>query len=77
MPNGNLDKINSSAIPELHKKQFTPLENSHEISCSIKAIYLDLSMPLYGMSPQQYIEGTRYHNECFHKLNCVSSVIGY
>lgn len=77
MPNRNLNQINSSAIPELNKKQFALFENSQEVSGSIKAFYLDLSMPLYGMSPQQYIEGTKYHNECFHKLHSVPSLIGY
>ena len=71
MPNRNLEKTDSSVLTQLHKKQFVSCENSPEASDGIKGIYFDLSMPLYGMSPQQYIEGTKYHNECFYKLNCV------
>lgn len=31
-------------------------------------VYIDFGKPLYGMSPEQYLEGLRNHNECFEPL---------
>ncbi|WP_026730175.1 hypothetical protein [Flavobacterium denitrificans] len=31
--------------------------------------YEEQQKPLYGMSPEEYTEGMKYHNECFDRVN--------
>ena len=49
---------------ELYKVQLSSIEYLHIISNSEK--------PLYGMTTEQYIEGVKFHKECFSKIQKIS-----
>jgi hypothetical protein len=68
MPTQNLESSNSPVKTELNQLQLSPVKNSAEYF-NTNGIYIDSNKPLYGMSPAQYSEGIRFHNECFSKLN--------
>lgn len=68
MPTQNLETSNSPVKTELNQLQLSPVKNSPEYF-NTNAIYIDSNKPLYGMSPEQYSEGIRFHNKCFSKLN--------
>ncbi|QSB28635.1 hypothetical protein [Flavobacterium sp. CLA17] len=68
MSTKNLETSNSPVKTELHQLQFSSVKKSPE-GFHTKEIYIDISKPLYGMSPEQYKEGIRFHNEYFNKLN--------
>lgn len=68
MPHKNLETSNDGVKKELQQLPSASFKNSQQLSNTTE-ICINFNTPLYGMSPEQYIEGLRYHNECFHKLN--------
>lgn len=57
----------NAVITESECQELASLKNCQKYFCSTE-VYIDFSKPLYGMSPEQYLEGLRKHNECFQQL---------
>lgn len=68
MLNKNSETLDSIAETELQPLQLSSVKNVQE-EFNRAEIYFDPDKPLYGMSPEQYIEGIRFHNKCFTTLN--------
>lgn len=56
-----------AVITESDYQELASLKNCQQDFCTTE-VSIDFSKPLYGMSPEQYLEGLRKHNECFQQL---------
>lgn len=68
MSTKNLETSNSTVKTELNQLQLNSVKNSSECF-NTNPVYTAIDKPLYGMSPEQYSERMKFHNECFSKLN--------
>ncbi|WP_127338709.1 hypothetical protein [Flavobacterium cupreum] len=60
-------ETSNAVLIALDCQELTSAKNCQQ-DLSGTEICIDFSKPLYGMSPEEYLEGVRKHNECFYKL---------
>ncbi|MEN2402250.1 hypothetical protein GKZ90_0020845 [Flavobacterium sp. MC2016-06] len=76
MPNLNLNNKEFSVGIEIDetsnsfksKKELAEHQTSKTEYTSLEDFCFDANKPLYGMTPEQYLEGAKFHNEWLAKL---------
>jgi hypothetical protein len=68
----NLNLENKGFSTEIRRDKTCKVSSDSQIlkleDTKCEEFSFDANKPLYGMNPEEYLEGLKFHNECFGKL---------